>query len=203
MASAIVVTALLAGLTTIGLPASAQAMTCDQAHNTADPNNLVYRPPFTTTNGDAHWMRKYCADGWDGRYEPIGSLHTGWDWMLSPAPLSNGRFPVYALQHGEILDYSNDGSNATCMGRWVEVRQDDGVKVIYAHFDSISQFSGNINKSDQIGVAGKTGYCPTGTHIHLSMTMAWATNKWNSDFFNSKAFLVNHHAFDSYPGSDY
>ncbi len=98
------------------------------------------------SNGDAHWgIDIVCSDG-----------------------NTNGT-PFYAVQGGEVIIASGDGSWNYGFGNYCVIDHGDGTQSLYGHASSIDVRVGQIvQKGQKIGNIGSTGNS-TGPHLHLEI----------------------------------
>lgn len=98
------------------------------------------------SNGDAHWgIDIVCSDG-----------------------NSNGT-PFYAVQGGEVIIASSDGSWNYGFGNYCVIDHGDGTQSLYAHASAINVSVGQVvQKGEKIGNIGSTGNS-TGPHLHLEI----------------------------------
>ncbi len=98
------------------------------------------------SNGDRHWgIDIVCSDG-----------------------NTNGT-PFYAVQGGEVIIASADGSWNYGFGNYCVIDHGDGTQSLYAHASAIDVRVGQVvQKGEKIGNIGSTGNS-TGPHLHLEI----------------------------------
>lgn len=98
------------------------------------------------SNGDAHWgIDIVCSDG-----------------------KSNGK-PFYAVQGGEVIIASANGSWNYGFGNYCVIDHGDGTQSLYAHASAINVSVGDVvQKGEKIGNIGSTGNS-SGPHLHLEI----------------------------------
>ncbi len=86
--------------------------------------------------------------------------------------------PVHAVLSGVVLGTGD--TDLTCprasFGRWILIKNDDGLAEIFGHLSLIKVTSGQrVSTGDIIAYSGNTGYS-TGPHLHISVYAANSVN---------------------------
>lgn len=136
------------------------------------------------------------AKPWSGSWVKTGAPfcadpdnHLGLDW----APTDGKGHSVYSVVSGKVTDVIIDSADTTCHGTTVVVHDtvDGTVYLAYGHLNpgSLTVSEGDtVTKGERLGLAGHSGWCADGIHLHLSATRDW--QGWNnSRYFNPCAFL--------------
>lgn len=113
--------------------------------------------------------------------------HTGVDFG-NPAPKT-----VKAIERGRVVEQQQEA----CHGKYVVIQHPNGVYSMYAHMADVAddvQVGAEVEKGQSLGTPGRTGTCPLGIHLHLSMAYHWdGAESWNTtDFFDPEEYIKNH-----------
>ncbi len=178
ISSAGIAVALVFGLSTVTVPASAEP---------AEPvtitlPNATYKKVFPLPGGAWSWSANYGVAGplWSSGY------HTGQD--LSAASGT----PVLSAAPGVVIFTGNGGA----YGNLVQVHHPDGVQSWYAHLSAITtQVGAPVAAGQMIGAVGSTGNS-TGPHLHFEVRV-------NSQPVDPRPWLGGAPSAEAIPGVEF
>lgn len=95
----------------------------------------------------------------------IGSWAAGWHIGVDLVGENKEIYPVYK----GTVQAINDDEDKSDYGKYIKIKQDDGIVALYAHFSQINVAVGDeVDYNTVIGIEGSTGNS-SGSHLHLEM----------------------------------